>query len=196
MNSARLLALALLATLSAPASASPGEPWGPCPDGACAPGSLCLETKLGTLCAPECGTVDCTEVQVACGGLVGDGTATCLDDGLCVNECAGDGDCAPGQACSYNGACVWPTPEPLGPWAPCSGGCAGGFCIEGEAGSVCMPPCSAAGCRAPLDSCGEPVPVECAPTGACEVPCDPDGGCWGSASMTCDAGLGVCVYPG
>lgn len=193
----RYASFLVLLALSSPALAAPppGDAWGPCLAGACEPDSLCLESKAGTVCAPECGTTDCTKVQVACGELVGDGTSTCLDDGLCVNECTSAVDCAPGQECSYDGACVWPTPEPSGAWAPCAGLCDGGFCIESAAGSVCLPPCAAEGCKVPTDSCGDDLPAECAQTGACELPCDADGGCWG-APMVCDAWLGFCVFPG
>lgn len=192
---AQLTILALLALPSAAAaSPSPGLPWGPCVAGQCDEGSFCVESKAGNVCAPWCSTTACTQVQTACDQLIGDGTATCLDSGLCINECDADGDCAPGQMCSADGACVWPVLEPSGTWAPCSGLCEGGFCIESDAGSVCLPPCSAEGCKAPTDSCGDEVPVQCAPTGACEVPCDDLGGCWG-AMMVCDVVASLCVFP-
>lgn len=191
----------LLLSVSSTANAAPpaGEPWGPCLDGGLCFTGFCAAQKIGNICAPECDTTDCTKVQVECGGLVGDGTAECLADGVCVNECASDDDCAGSQLCAADGFCVWPMVESGGALGPCDGAC-DGFCVETEVGSVCLPICgydksTTEMCPPIIDACGDNVSPVCAPTGACELPCDALGECFGVAGMVCDKDVDLCVWP-
>lgn len=190
----RFVLLTLLTFLPrfAAAAPSPGEPWGMCLEGLCVAGALCVNDGDANICAPICNTPACTAGVSVCGEEI---SATCLDTGLCVIECADDNDCLQGQVCE-SGKCAWPTPTPLGTWSPCANTCDGGFCVVSTAGSICLPPCGDGGsCKTPTDICGEDLPVECAQTGACILPCDGDGGCWGDPGLICDPDAAMCVVP-
>lgn len=186
------LAVLLAFTITTPASAAPtpGEPWGPCIDGACGPDTLCLWLADGSYCAPGCSSPVCSAPVESCDAVL---TPSCTPTGACALECVDAGDCLMGQVCTW-GLCAWPPLAPGGAWTPCDGGCDGGFCIQSSAGSVCLPACDDGACKSPADACGDELPAECAPTGACILPCDPEGECWGSPGMVCDHDADMCMF--
>lgn len=84
-----------------------GEAWGPCDNGACKDGSLCVGVATADICAMPCDggnpcAADVCIMEAAnlptCGG-------TSLGD-VCLYQCTGITDCAAGQTCTVDG-CLW-----------------------------------------------------------------------------------------
>lgn len=84
-----------------------GDAWGPCNNGTCKDGSVCVGTATADICAASCDggnpcAADVCIMEAAnlptCGG-------TSLGD-VCLYQCTGITDCAAGQTCTVDG-CLW-----------------------------------------------------------------------------------------
>lgn len=80
--------------------------WGACDEG-CPPGSFCVKTEAGSVCAPAC-TVDGCPSLPDCAAAPG----FCSADGICHLSCTktqgGTHTCPLGMDCAPTGECVWP----------------------------------------------------------------------------------------
>lgn len=162
-----------------------------------------IKTEQGSICTPACDDPKCSGAQLDICGHPSGAPPVCQPTGMCAFECDVDADCLDGQACALDlGICVWsvePYPHPApGLWGTCKidGSDCDGVCKVTDFGRVCVPFCSKQKCtKSPINECSENAPTTCDAPGACELPCDEYGACWGIDGMQCDKVAGMCVYP-
>lgn len=176
---------------------APGLAWGPCnAEGQCdaGPGTFCIATSVGNVCAPACGNDGC--LDLGC-----DMTGKCLVTGACVPACDDATGCSDGMVCDPTLAmCVWPFPSCTPPkgelWGPCDdGACTGGVCSTGPDGAnMCAPACTG---NAPCepDKCAAPSPgAVCQTSGICGYSCDAEHPCDDGKVCTPQGPISVCLW--
>lgn len=183
---------------------SNGDAWGPCLEGACAPGQgECLATGLGDICVPACGDCGCPDFEATCDN----GTCTVDAAPVCVPGCVAVGDPCPlpGMTCDPSvKACVYVQQAPACPgageqWGPCApgGACVDGLtCINSGSAWTCAPACNGMACDEP-SACASPAAnLTCnanGPTMACGYECIDASAC--APGQVCDPAFSLCMWP-